>query len=127
MQQFPLMEDVEVKRLFDGRSGARGSLKFQALEAPTSREKSHIEYTTRIRLVHKATYEFDEHSLIFWKNHCTTCRRIFGFFRGLLIEMKGSSVGVLVSGSKQMRHEVAFICSSGLVENMHFESISFTW
>nr|AAR15416.1 ferric reductase [Medicago truncatula] len=45
----------------------------------------------------------------------------------LLFEMKGSSVGVLVSGPKQMRQEVASICSSGLVENLHFESISFTW
>ncbi|RHN39912.1 putative ferric-chelate reductase (NADH) [Medicago truncatula] len=45
----------------------------------------------------------------------------------LLFEIKGSSVGVLVSGPKQMRQEVSSICSSGLVENLHFESISFTW
>lgn len=45
----------------------------------------------------------------------------------LLFEIKGSSVGVLVSGPKQMRQEVASICSSGLVENLQFESISFTW
>jgi hypothetical protein len=49
------------------------------------------------------------------------------FLTGLLFEIKGSSVGVLVSGPKQMRQEVASICSSGLVENLHFESISFTW
>jgi len=36
-------------------------------------------------------------------------------------------VGVLVSGPKQNRQEVASICSSGLVENLHFESIRFTW
>ncbi|PNY05232.1 oxidoreductase/ferric-chelate reductase [Trifolium pratense] len=47
--------------------------------------------------------------------------------RRLLFEIKGSSVGVLVSGPKNMRQEVAAICSSGLVENLHFESISFTW
>ncbi|XP_024176269.1 ferric reduction oxidase 2 isoform X1 [Rosa chinensis] len=45
----------------------------------------------------------------------------------ILFECKGSSVGVLASGPKKMRHEVATICSSGLAENMHFESISFSW
>lgn len=32
-----------------------------------------------------------------------------------------------MSGPKKLRHEVATICSSGLVENVHFESISFSW
>ncbi|XP_008233004.2 PREDICTED: ferric reduction oxidase 2 isoform X1 [Prunus mume] len=45
----------------------------------------------------------------------------------MIFEFKGSSVGVLVSGPKKLRHEVATICSSGLVENVHFESISFSW
>ncbi|XP_062000740.1 ferric reduction oxidase 2-like isoform X1 [Rosa rugosa] len=45
----------------------------------------------------------------------------------ILFECKGSSVGVLASGPKKMRHEVATFCSSGLAENMHFESISFSW
>ncbi|XP_058768453.1 ferric reduction oxidase 2-like [Vicia villosa] len=45
----------------------------------------------------------------------------------LLLEIKGSSVGVFASGPKQLRQNVATICSSGLVENLHFESISFTW
>ncbi|KAF3441539.1 hypothetical protein FNV43_RR15453 [Rhamnella rubrinervis] len=45
----------------------------------------------------------------------------------ILFECKGSSIGVLVSGPKELRHDVAAICSSGLVENLHFESISFTW
>ncbi|XP_073270870.1 ferric reduction oxidase 2-like [Primulina huaijiensis] len=44
-----------------------------------------------------------------------------------LLERKESSVGVLVSGPKKLRHEVAKICSSGLVANLHFESISFSW
>ncbi|KAG2380308.1 Ferric reduction oxidase [Vigna angularis] len=45
----------------------------------------------------------------------------------ILFEHKGSSVGVLASGPKTMRHEVAAICSSsGLAENLHFESISFS-
>nr|XP_004510757.1 ferric reduction oxidase 2-like isoform X1 [Cicer arietinum] len=48
-------------------------------------------------------------------------------FRRLLFEIKGSSVGVLVSGPKKMRQDVAAICSSGFFENLHFESISFTW
>ncbi|KAJ4728237.1 Ferric reduction oxidase [Melia azedarach] len=45
----------------------------------------------------------------------------------MLFEYKGSSVGVLVCGPKKMRHEVARICSSGLADNLHFESISFSW
>ncbi|XP_030468309.2 ferric reduction oxidase 2 [Syzygium oleosum] len=45
----------------------------------------------------------------------------------LLFECKESSVGVLVCGPKKMRHEVAGICSSGLADNLHFESISFNW
>ncbi|ESW07101.1 hypothetical protein PHAVU_010G101500 [Phaseolus vulgaris] len=47
--------------------------------------------------------------------------------RRILFDYKGSSVGVLASGPKTMRHEVAAICSSGLAENLHFESISFSW
>ncbi|CAM8888746.1 unnamed protein product [Rhodiola kirilowii] len=45
----------------------------------------------------------------------------------LLFEVKGSNVGVLACGPKKLRHEVATICSSGLADNLHFESISFTW
>ncbi|WCJ22750.1 ferric reduction oxidase 2 [Euphorbia peplus] len=45
----------------------------------------------------------------------------------MLLECKGSSVGVLVCGPKKMRHDVAAICSSGLTDNLHFESISFSW
>ncbi|KAK1364325.1 Ferric reduction oxidase 2 [Heracleum sosnowskyi] len=44
-----------------------------------------------------------------------------------LFERKESRVGVLVCGPKKMRHEVASICSSGLAENLNFESISFSW
>ncbi|KAL1809414.1 hypothetical protein ACET3Z_026404 [Daucus carota] len=44
-----------------------------------------------------------------------------------LFERKESRVGVLVSGPKMMRHEVANICASGLAENLEFESISFSW
>ncbi|WCJ22748.1 ferric reduction oxidase 2 [Euphorbia peplus] len=45
----------------------------------------------------------------------------------MLFDCKGPSVGVLVCGPKEMRHEVATICSSKLAHNLHFESISFTW
>ncbi|XP_062149742.1 ferric reduction oxidase 2-like [Alnus glutinosa] len=41
--------------------------------------------------------------------------------------LKRSSIGVLVSGPKQMRQEVAEIFSSGLANNLHFDSISFSW
>ncbi|XP_057996131.1 ferric reduction oxidase 2 [Hevea brasiliensis] len=45
----------------------------------------------------------------------------------ILLECKGDSVGVLVSGPRKMRQELAAICSSSLVDNLHFESISFSW
>ncbi|KAI3441773.1 FAD-binding FR-type domain-containing protein [Psidium guajava] len=45
----------------------------------------------------------------------------------MLFECKESSVGVLVCGPKKMRQEVAAICSSGLADNLRFESISFSW
>ncbi|CAL9108838.1 unnamed protein product [Musa textilis] len=45
----------------------------------------------------------------------------------MLLEFDGSNVGVMASGPRGMRHEVATICSSGLADNLHFESISFSW
>lgn len=48
-------------------------------------------------------------------------------FKRILMEIKQTSVGTLVSGPKKMREDVAAICSSGLAENIEFESISFTW
>ncbi|KAL7146283.1 hypothetical protein ABFS83_06G030400 [Erythranthe nasuta] len=45
----------------------------------------------------------------------------------ILAECKGSDVGVLVSGPKSMRHEVAKMCSAGSAKNLYFESISFNW
>ncbi|XAR54036.1 Ferric-chelate reductase (NADH) [Bertholletia excelsa] len=45
----------------------------------------------------------------------------------ILFELKEESIGVLVCGPRKLRHEVASICSSGLVDNLHFESISFNW
>ncbi|MCD7463949.1 hypothetical protein HAX54_051761 [Datura stramonium] len=45
----------------------------------------------------------------------------------ILFDCKASDVGVVVSGPKSMRHEVAKICASGLAQNLHFESISFNW
>lgn len=47
--------------------------------------------------------------------------------RRILLDAKGSSIGALVSGPTQMRRDVAAICSSGLADNLHFESFSFTW
>ncbi|KAJ4950499.1 hypothetical protein NE237_027331 [Protea cynaroides] len=48
-------------------------------------------------------------------------------FKKILFECKEHSVGVFVCGPRKMRHEVAKICSAGLVDNLHFESISFNW
>ncbi|CAN1157334.1 Probable ferric reduction oxidase 1 [Linum perenne] len=45
----------------------------------------------------------------------------------ILFDCKGESIGVLASGPKKMRQDVAQICSCGLVKNLHFESISFSW
>ncbi|KAF3441540.1 hypothetical protein FNV43_RR15454 [Rhamnella rubrinervis] len=47
--------------------------------------------------------------------------------RRILSECKGPSTGVLVSGPKELRHDVAAICSSRMAGNLHFESISFNW
>ncbi|XWS61216.1 hypothetical protein CRYUN_Cryun07bG0106600 [Craigia yunnanensis] len=44
----------------------------------------------------------------------------------ILFDIKESDVGVLACGPRKMRHEVAKICSSGLANNLHFETISFT-
>ncbi|WVZ05306.1 hypothetical protein V8G54_018652, partial [Vigna mungo] len=46
--------------------------------------------------------------------------------RRMLMEVEGTRVGVFVSGPKKMKQEVAGICSSGLAENLHFESYSFS-
>lgn len=45
----------------------------------------------------------------------------------ILLGTKEASVGALVSGPKKMREDVATICASAQVENLHFEAISFTW
>ncbi|KAJ6735275.1 FERRIC REDUCTION OXIDASE 4-RELATED [Salix purpurea] len=45
----------------------------------------------------------------------------------ILFDCKASDVGVLACGPRKMRHEVAKICSSGLSDTLHFESISFNW
>ncbi|XP_021827109.1 ferric reduction oxidase 2-like [Prunus avium] len=48
--------------------------------------------------------------------------------KGILSDCEGSSIGVLVSGPRRMRQEVAAICSSGLVNNnLHYHSMSFSW
>jgi len=52
---------------------------------------------------------------------------LFFSFSGMLMEVEGTKVGVFVSGPQKMRQEVAAICSSGLAENLHFESYSFNW
>ncbi|KAL0379491.1 UNVERIFIED_CONTAM: Ferric reduction oxidase 2 [Sesamum angustifolium] len=62
-------------------------------------------------------------SLLTWQMKKLT----WTFTVGILSEIKDSSVGALVSGPKEMRQDVAAICSSGLADNLHFESISFTW
>ncbi|KAK9144959.1 hypothetical protein Sjap_004862 [Stephania japonica] len=45
----------------------------------------------------------------------------------ILSNCEGSSVGVLVCGPREMRHEVAKLCSNGSTNNLHFEAISFNW
>jgi len=42
-----------------------------------------------IHLVHKATYEYDEHSSIFWKKKkdCTTCLTVSGLNLVVLIKI----------------------------------------
>ncbi|KAJ1385364.1 Riboflavin synthase-like beta-barrel [Sesbania bispinosa] len=45
----------------------------------------------------------------------------------ILSNCDGSSIGVLVSGPRKMRHAVASICTSCSTDDIHFESISFSW
>ncbi|KAH7653463.1 Ferric-chelate reductase (NADH) protein [Dioscorea alata] len=45
----------------------------------------------------------------------------------ILLECKEPNTGVMASGPRGLRHHVASVCSSGLADNLHFESISFSW
>ncbi|KAJ6752682.1 putative proteinDPH OXIDASE [Salix koriyanagi] len=45
----------------------------------------------------------------------------------ILSELKDENIGVHVSGPRTMRQEVAAVCSSFSTDNLHFESISFSW
>lgn len=45
----------------------------------------------------------------------------------LLEHTSKKKIGTFVSGPSQMRREVASVCGSGLANNLHFESCSFTW
>lgn len=45
----------------------------------------------------------------------------------ILTEIEGSNIGVLASGPKKMREDVAAICSSEWSKDLQFESISFSW
>ncbi|KAG4984155.1 hypothetical protein JHK87_028904 [Glycine soja] len=45
----------------------------------------------------------------------------------ILSGCNGSSIGVLVSGPRKMRHEVASLCTSCSTDDLHFESLSFSW
>ncbi|KAF3340355.1 ferric reduction oxidase 2-like protein [Carex littledalei] len=44
-----------------------------------------------------------------------------------LLAIDDENVGVMASGPTGMRHQTAAICSSGLADNLHYESISFNW
>lgn len=59
---------------------------------------------------------------------CTYLKYISCYLNAeILMESQGSSIGVLASGPKKMRQDVAAICSSELSRNLQFESISFSW
>ncbi|KAG0457331.1 hypothetical protein HPP92_022488 [Vanilla planifolia] len=45
----------------------------------------------------------------------------------LEIGRRGGNVQVMASGPSLLRREVAAICSSSSVENLHYEAMSFTW
>ncbi|KAH7664444.1 Ferric-chelate reductase (NADH) protein [Dioscorea alata] len=45
----------------------------------------------------------------------------------MLLECNELNTGVMASGPSELRHQVARVCSSGLANNLHFESISFNW
>jgi hypothetical protein len=49
-------------------------------------------------------------------------------FAEILLERDGDKpTGVFASGPSSIRRQVASICKTGLKENMHFESVSFSW
>ncbi|XP_023552399.1 ferric reduction oxidase 4-like isoform X1 [Cucurbita pepo subsp. pepo] len=45
----------------------------------------------------------------------------------ILLDCKGSDIGVLVSGPTRLRHDVAKICSTACGDNLKFHALSFTW
>ncbi|KNA22203.1 hypothetical protein SOVF_036040 [Spinacia oleracea] len=45
----------------------------------------------------------------------------------ILLECKGDDVGVMASGPRGLRHDVARICSGFGATNLHFEYLSFNW
>ncbi|XP_074291536.1 ferric reduction oxidase 4-like isoform X2 [Silene latifolia] len=45
----------------------------------------------------------------------------------ILSECKGSDIGVIASGPRGMRHDVARICSIFGTKNLHYEYLSFNW
>ncbi|XP_078163422.1 ferric reduction oxidase 2-like [Carex rostrata] len=45
----------------------------------------------------------------------------------ILLAIDDENVGVMASGPTGLRHQTAAICSSGLADNLHYESISFNW
>ncbi|KMT16198.1 hypothetical protein BVRB_3g053570 [Beta vulgaris subsp. vulgaris] len=47
--------------------------------------------------------------------------------RKILVECKGEDVGVMASGPRGLRHDVARICSGCKATNLHFEYLSFNW
>lgn len=71
-------------------------------------------------------------SLISLIGYCAAVHGKFSFFFGLITEIlleydSKKKIGAFVSGPSEMRHEVASICGSGLANNLHFESCSFSW
>ena len=47
----------------------------------------------------------------------------------ILSECRGKDIGVMASGPRGMRHDVARLCSSGSsgAKTLHFEYLSFNW
>ncbi|KAG4998208.1 hypothetical protein JHK85_029647 [Glycine max] len=56
-----------------------------------------------------------------------TAKENFLSLAEILSGCNGSSIGVLVSGPRKMRHEVASLCTSCSTDDLHFESLSFSW
>ncbi|CAH9128029.1 unnamed protein product [Cuscuta epithymum] len=94
------------------------------------REAKHIQDSSRSYANVTVTNDHHQELESFPRKSLNTSINTYYFRRPdlkrILMEIEGLSVGVLASGPKSLRHDVAAICS-GLPNNVTFDSNSFNW